>query len=142
MFIRLVFCLLVVILGICIGLCSYRFSKRGKFYADTLWLSPFGVYVWGDGLVLGPFWFISGLLFYLLTPLNIIRYYLLFIVLRAAYETVYWLVHQSSQRTFIPPLLRRVGWLGGTEAAIVYQLLNMMWVMWFSFLLVLTFVGW
>jgi hypothetical protein len=104
---------------------SWRQASRNKFYTDTWWLFPFGIFVWGDGLILGPFWVGSALVFTVTPLLWVGRYLLLFYAFRAAYEVVYWINHQVAHRDYNPPLFRRLTWLGPNESAILYQLMNM-----------------
>jgi hypothetical protein len=132
---------LVAITAVLLTVLAYKKSKKGQFYTDTPYLFPFGIYIWGDGLVLGPFWLVCSLLFLLLSPINAVRFVLLFLIIRASYETIYWLVHQSSNRTFTPLIFRTVKWLGPAESAILFQLINTTWVILFSFLLLMSFVG-
>lgn len=103
---------------------AIRESKRKHFYSDTPFLCWQGIFVWGDALVLAPFWFISTGLFWFLSPLNVLRYCLIFFFVRAFFETIFWIQHQFSQKTYLPPLFRRLDWVGTQEAAILYQLLN------------------
>lgn len=112
------------IAGIVVGLVAKQKSQAGQFYSDTPWLWPLGVFVWGDGLILGPFWILSSLLFWWWPLVLIYRYFLLFVAIRSAYETIYWINHQVAKRDYEPPLFRRVTWIGSHEAAILYQLLN------------------
>jgi hypothetical protein len=88
-------------------------------------LLPLGIFVWGDALILGPFWMLSAVIFYWLTPVMIVRYFLTFFLFRSTYEVVYWINHQVAQKNYDPPLFRRLTWINANEAAILYQLLNM-----------------
>lgn len=114
----------VSIVGLVIIVCAIYFSKKGQFYSDTHLLIPLGIFVWGDGLVLGPFWFLSGLLFSQLDLLFILRYVLLFWAIRSGYEVVYWLTHQASRHEYEPPLFRNISWLNAQQGAILYQLMT------------------
>lgn len=107
---------------------SLRFAKSNQFYTDTPGLSWLGIFVWGDGLILAPFWFVSAVAFNFISPLNILRHLLIFLVIRSGYEVVYWITHQVSQKEYEPPLFRNISWLGADEGAILYQLLNTCWV--------------
>jgi hypothetical protein len=118
---------------------SYVRSKQGKFYSDTPWLLPMGIFVWGDGLVIGPFWAVSSGVLMWLSWLDVVRYCLVFYSVRSAYEVVYWLNHQAVGKTYRPPLFRHIAWLGSEEAAILYQLMNMCQVIGGIGLLLLTF---
>lgn len=127
--------MLLVVLLLCFFFLLWRYAikkcKQGQFYSDTpsLWL--FGIFVWGDGLVLLPFWFVL-LLSWLLTAIFwqelsagiILAGYLIFVTVRSGYEVMYWLNHQAQNKTYQPPLFRHISWLGAHEAAILYQLMN------------------
>lgn len=122
---------------------ALHFVKKGGFYTNTHWLVPIGIFVWGDALVIAPFWVLMSILGLWLTPLNILRFVLLFYAIRSAYEVVYWINHQVAQRDYMPPFLQRFAWLKPNDAAIVYQLLTMVQVVLSLGLLFLTFqLGW
>jgi hypothetical protein len=42
--------------------------KKGEFYRDAFVFAPFGIYVWGDALILAPFWAIAAIVFYFFPP--------------------------------------------------------------------------
>ncbi|MBD3279685.1 MAG: hypothetical protein GF390_03170 [Candidatus Pacebacteria bacterium] len=119
------FSLFLFLLASLITWLSYQKSRHQQFYSDTFILIPLGVFVWGDGLILGPFWLISSLLFYFFTKQQIWHYWLLFWVIRSSYEVIYWLNHQAANKTYKPPLFRKIAWLDAGQSAILYQLLNM-----------------
>jgi hypothetical protein len=114
----------LVLLGLVITFLAVQKSKTDQFYSDTFWLIPLGVFVWGDGLILGPFWLISGLLFLKMSTLWILRYLLVFVAIRSSYEVVYWLNQQAANSKYQPPLFRNVSWLSAQQTAILYQLIN------------------
>lgn len=124
----------LVVFGVAIQRC-----KQGHFYSDTPYLFWMGIFVWGDALVLAPFWILAALVFIVISPLLILRYVLTFFVIRAAYEVVYWINHQVVNREYMPPLLRKITWLKPMDAAILYQLLNMCQVIIGLMLLWMTF---
>lgn len=119
---------LLVLVGVLTSYQSVHTSKKGDFYQDTPWLLPLGIFVWGDGLILGPFWLVSGLLFFWLPGLFIARYLLLFTAIRTGYEVVYWLTHQAAGKQYEPPLFRSVKWIDAQQSAILYQLLTTVWM--------------
>lgn len=119
---------LLAFLSLLITFQSVRKSKKGDFYQDTPWLLPLGIFVWGDGLILGPFWLVSGLLFFWLPWLFIARYILLFTAIRCGYEVVYWLTHQAAGKQYQPPLFRSIKWMDAQQSAILYQLLTTVWM--------------
>lgn len=122
--------------GLLIFIMSLQHARNNNFYGDTFWLWPWGVYVWGDGLILGPWWMLSGVVWWWLSPVLIIRFLALFWLARAFYETVYWILHQASGKDYQPPLFRSVPWLNADQAGILYQLLNMCQVVGWAFFLV------
>ncbi len=131
-----------VIVAVVVYFVSLRRSKANQFYSDTPLLSPLGIYVWGDGLVLGPFWVLSGML-WLATQLPllwVVRYILLFWLLRSAYEVVYWLNHQAVGSDYCPPFGRDVSWLDKNEQHIIYQLFHTVVVVFSLFLLLYSYV--
>lgn len=114
--------LTLIISGLYITHTAWKKSKSDGFYTLTPQFAILGIYVWGDGLVLGPFWSLSGLIFLFLSPLNILRYVLLFYALRSAYEVIYWLNHQAVKDAYRPPLLPALNHLSPKEVSILYQL--------------------
>ena len=118
------FSLSLVLIGIILTILAISKSRNNQFYSDTAWAWPLGIFVWGDALILGPFWSLTGLVSLWMQPIQILRFFLLFYTIRSAYEVVYWINHQVAQRDYQPPLFRNVSWLGANEAAILYQLLN------------------
>lgn len=112
--------------------------KRGGFYTNSHWLVPLGIFVWGDALIIAPFWAVISLIGVWLSPLNIFRLLLLFYAIRSAYEVVYWINHQVAQRDYKAPIFRDIAWLTPNDAAILYQLLTMVQVVVSLGLLMLT----
>lgn len=106
---------------------SFTKSKNDQFYSDVPKpLLLFGIYVWGDGLVLAPFWAASalGALIIRASSTQMYQYFLVFILVRSAYETVYWIGHQMAGKKYKPPHLRNVSWLDAEAQAILYQLFH------------------
>lgn len=131
---KLVFLILLFLISLFIFSKSIDFSKKNGFYKDAFGLFPLGIYVWGDGLILAPFWMLVSLIFYFLSAIQIMRFFLIFYLVRSFYEVIYWLVHQSSSKDYQPPFFRNVDFLGAQESAILYQL-------WHSVLIVLLIMG-
>lgn len=119
---------------------ALHFVKKGGFYTNSHWLVPIGIFVWGDALVIAPFWAVMSIVALWLSPLNILRFVLLFYAIRAAYEVIYWINHQVAQRDYVPPLFQNVKWLKPNDAAILYQLITMIQVVISLGFLLLTFV--
>lgn len=130
--------LLLTFFSALVFLFSLRKAQNGQFFQDTFWLVPLGIYIWGDGLIIAPFWLISNLVFLFLPPVLIFRFLLLFYLIRSTYEVIYWLFHQSIGKNFKPPLLRHIQWLGPNEGAILYQLFHIVVIVVLLFVL-LTF---
>lgn len=130
--------LLAVISGIIFWQAVKR-CKQGQFYSDTPLLFWMGIFVWGDALVLAPFWAVTSLLFLFLSPVMVLRSIVLFFIVRATYEVIYWINHQVANREYLPPLFRRFSWIKPMDAAILYQLINMCQVIIGLILLWMTF---
>ncbi|PIY79998.1 MAG: hypothetical protein COY80_05210 [Candidatus Pacebacteria bacterium CG_4_10_14_0_8_um_filter_42_14] len=121
-----IFLLLLASISAVIFWLGFRYSKNEAFYSDTLFLTPLGIYVWGDALILAPFWFFISIVF-LTSELDLsllLRFYILFLALRSAYEVIYWLLHQSTKSEYQPPIFRSVKWLKAQDIAILYQLFH------------------
>ena len=72
--------------------------KKKNPYGATSYFSWLGIFVWGDAIILGPFWFLSSLASYLLK--NWFLFLLIisvFWVVRSLGETIYWLNQQFSK---------------------------------------------
>jgi hypothetical protein len=113
-----------ITISIVLTVIAFILCKKGKFYSDTPFLFPLGIYVWGDALVLAPTWGIVSLFAYSRPNVQIFSIYLLFMGLRSFFEVIYWLLHQFSGKSYNPPLFRNVGWIKQNEVAILYQLLH------------------
>ncbi len=100
-------------------------SKKGQFYSDTPQLFPLGIFIWGDGLVLAPFWAVASLFFFFSPPLNILRFFLLFFAVRSGFEVIYWLNQQATHSEYVAPLFRSIKWLKANDAAILMQVIQM-----------------
>lgn len=125
---------LIVLFFIALTLC-----KRGEFYRDSFAFTPFGIYVWGDALVLAPFWAVALIILGFFPPLYLLRFFLLFWTFRSAYEVVYWIGHQWAKSNYTPALLRNVKWLKPNDAAILYQVWSMCFTVTALFAFIMTF---
>ncbi|MCS7092503.1 MAG: hypothetical protein NZM26_04075 [Patescibacteria group bacterium] len=86
------FCLLILIYSI------FQ-SKKGNAFYPTKLLYPFGIFVWGDGIVISIFWLIVSL--FCLFQKDSLYFWLfvcLFWAIRGIGETIYWLNEQFSER--------------------------------------------
>lgn len=122
------------ILNLLVFLQAFKKVKK-EFYSDVFMLVPLGIYVWGDALVLAPFWMVSSLLFLFISTEMIVKYLLFFVMARSFFELIYWLNHQSANSDFNPPLFRKLKWIKPKESAILYQLMHMCVVIFTGFFL-------
>lgn len=112
-----------LIINIIIFLLSIKKSKK-EFYSDVFFLTPLGIYVQGDALILAPFWILSGIIFLFISITNIIKYILIFTIIRSFFEVIYWLNHQAVKESYNPPIFRKIKWIKPNESAILYQLIH------------------
>jgi hypothetical protein len=115
----------LILAGAIIAASAWLKSKNDQFYSDVFWGWPLGVYVWGDGLILGPFWIVIGLLSLIMWGSSwLMQTWLIFMAVRSSYEVIYWINHQVAKREYMPPIVRRLSFLKANEAAIIYQLFH------------------
>lgn len=96
---------IVSISGLAIFATSLYQSKYQKNpYGLTRLLSPLGIFVWGDGILIGLFWFLAGVVS-LLVPIDTIFYliFIMFWIVRSAGEVLYWFLQQFSTVERDPP---------------------------------------
>ena len=87
-----------------------RTSKPGKLkhintgaYGLTPILYPWGIFVWGDALIFGLFWFFASLISIVLNDWNLFGLiFSIFWVVRGIGETVYWFNQQFSTVERVP----------------------------------------
>lgn len=113
--------------------------RSNQFYSDAIYLGFTGIYVWGDALVLAPFWAASLVTLSFFPLIYTVRYVLLFWMLRNGFEVIYWIGHQYSKSDYNPPMFRKVKWMKPNESAILYQLMCMCNLLVSSFLLLVTY---
>lgn len=118
---------------------AVRKCTSNQFYSDTPLLMLAGIFVWGDALVLGIFWGVSFLFLPFLPLVFILRYFLLFGMIRNMYEVIYWIGHQHAKSQYNPPLFRKFSWIKPNESAILYQVICTCQVAIFAFLLLLSY---
>jgi len=69
--------------------------KKKNLYGNTTYLCCMGIFVWGDALILGIFWFLSSLISYLLKDWYLfLLIFSVFWVVRSFGEMIYWLNQQ------------------------------------------------
>lgn len=109
-------------------------KRSGKFFKDSLFLSTFGIYVWGDALIVAPFWVILALLTLGLGLSNreFFVISLIFFLIRSLIEIQYWLYQQFQKEPFNPPFFRK--WFKPLESAILLQV-------WHTIIVVFSLVG-
>lgn len=88
--------LLVLFLSIIIVL-GLQKCLKGEAYSDTFMLFPFGIFVWGDSLLISTFWIVVATIYhftknFILTGL----FFFSFWIIRSLGETIYWLIEQFS----------------------------------------------
>jgi hypothetical protein len=122
---KLLFSVLLGSLSLIVFWLALKKSQKDQFLSDTFPLIWMGIFVWGDALVLAPFWFLSSIAFIWLPWISILRWWLVFGIVREVFEVVYWLNHQASKSTYRPPLVRNFKWLSAEQGAILFQLFAM-----------------
>lgn len=83
---------------------AVRQTRKGNVFGLTPFLTAWGIFVWGDGLVAGPFWVICGLLTIVRPEWQLAAFLLsVFWSIRGVGEVVYWLNQQFSLIPRNPP---------------------------------------
>lgn len=78
--------------------------RNGNVFKETPFLSWLGIFVWGDALVISPFWIISSLISYFTESMSLFLFInSLFWVIRSLGEIWYWLNQQFSSKLRNPP---------------------------------------
>lgn len=81
-------------LGIALTVCMFAVFvhaaeklKYGEFDDSSWWLLSFGIYVWGQGVLLAPFWILFGIAcMFWWTPSTALTAYIIFHIVRAITE--------------------------------------------------------
>jgi len=91
-FIKLIIVIVYAVISIIVFLRSlFESIKNNKnSYGDTHFLYPLGIFVWGDGIIIGAFWIISSIISLLLND------FLLFLLIIA----VFWAVRSYGEATY------------------------------------------
>jgi len=85
-----------------VGFHESRVKKNA--YGWMPWYYPLGVFVWGDGVVFGPYWISVVVVCYLLQDwLLFVFHFFVFWVVRSIGETFFWINHQFSTINKYPP---------------------------------------
>lgn len=77
---------------------AYYHCQHGRSFSLTRWLSPLSMFVWGDVLLIAPFWAFAGLVS--IVSNDILIFFLIastFYLVRAIGETIYWFLQQFSE---------------------------------------------
>lgn len=82
----------------------YECKTKKNPYGETPILFPWGIFVWGDAVVIGLFWFIASMVSYLLNDAILFSLILaVFWGVRSLGETTYWFNQQFSTVDRNPP---------------------------------------
>lgn len=96
--------LALTVLSVAVILRASEQLKKDNPGGLTPWLLPLGIFVWGDGVILGSFWLIVALAIFLLKNwLFFWLIYTIFWLIRSLGEVIYWLLQQFSPITRDPP---------------------------------------
>jgi len=102
----------------------YKSTKEKNPYRETRYLSWMGIFVWGDAVVFGLFWFLSSLISYLLKDwLLFLLIISVFWIVRSLGETIYCFNQQFSNINRNPPeRLRGYQFFKNDSIWFVYQI--------------------
>lgn len=82
----------------------YEVAKKHNPFGESFVLFWMGVFVWGDALVLGLFWFLVSIFVFVLKDwILFLLIFSVFWVVRSLGEVVYWFSHQFSTVVRNPP---------------------------------------
>lgn len=100
-----------ILIGI-FGISSFAFlikslweiKNKKNVYGLTPYLFFLGAFVWGDMLILGPFWIIVTLISIFLNNFYLFLFFVsVFWIIRSLGETIYWLNEQFAGKNRNPP---------------------------------------
>ncbi|MBW7944827.1 hypothetical protein H3C70_05530 [Patescibacteria group bacterium] len=95
----------------------YESSRKGRAFTDTIFLGWLGIFVWGDAVVFGPFWFLAAFITLLLRDWYLFAVIIsVFWVVRSVGEMIYWFNQQFSPLRRNPPEKMRCYGLFKSEA--------------------------
>ena len=103
--------------------CHQSIVKKNPFQ-ETPFLLVFGIFVWGDAVVLGLFWFFVSLATFLLKDWVLFFLFVsVFWIIRSLGEMIYWLNQQFSPLNRNPPeRLKGYSFFGNESIWFIYQL--------------------
>jgi len=98
--------------------------RKKNPYVETPFLFWMGIFVWGDAVVFGLFWFLTSLFFYLLGDWMLFLLFVsIFWIVRSVGETIYWINQQYSDINRNPPeRLRGYRFFGNDSIWFIYQI--------------------
>jgi len=98
--------------------------RKKNSFGETPFLFWIGIFVWGDGVIYGLFWFLSSLVCYLLKDWVLFLLIIsVFWVVRSLGETIYWLNQQfSTINRNSPEKLRGYQFFKNDSIWFVYQI--------------------
>ncbi len=82
----------------------YEVAKKNNPFGLTPWLLPYGIFVWGDAIILGAFWFLVSVFSFLIGNWYLFLLFIsVFWFIRSLGETIYWLSEQFATKNRNPP---------------------------------------
>ena len=82
----------------------YESHKKKNAYGLTTYLSPLGIFVWGDAVIFGAFWFLVSVTILLLNDWILFLLIIsVFWLVRSLGETIYWFCQQFTSTKRNPP---------------------------------------
>lgn len=110
------------LIGFLLGVKQTYFHKNP--YGLTPLLLPYGIFVWGDAVILGFFWFIVSLVCLLFNNVSLfIVIQLVYWMVRSAGEIIYWFLQQFAvNKRDLPKTLWGQAFFPGESIWFAYQL--------------------
>ncbi len=82
----------------------HQCKNKANTYGTTWALFPIGIFVWGDGVIFGLFWFLTSLGVLILKDwILFLLIFSVFWLVRSIGETIYWFNQQFSSINRYPP---------------------------------------
>ncbi|RJR30860.1 hypothetical protein C4569_03685 [Candidatus Parcubacteria bacterium] len=104
-----------------------KIKRDHKFYdnVNLFLVYVFGIFVWGDALILSPFFIAASIILYIINNAYLtLGVFSAYHFLRQGFEVVYWFLQQFSMKQEFRPPDRFFKFLKTDELHIIYQLLN------------------
>jgi hypothetical protein len=81
--------IILLVLMVAVFVMAAEKTRYGDFEQKSWWLVSFGIYEWGQAVILAPFWILFSLaMMFWFSPDAVLRLYVLFHVFRAFIEIV------------------------------------------------------